>query len=77
MVQAAIVLQRKNKFIKEKRGQVILRRPAITFYYEGGKLKSNRLFRFTKEKTAYEYFHTYLQRYMQSQHTTLHFTQKV
>lgn len=40
---------KKIKFIKEETGQVILRRPAIIFFYKIGKSKSNRLFRFTKE----------------------------
>lgn len=51
MAQAAIALQEK-KFIKEETGQVIFRRPAIIFCYKTGKLKSNRLFRFIKEKNC-------------------------
>lgn len=62
MAQTIIALQEK-KFIKEETGQVILRRPAIIFYYKTGKLKSNRLFIFAKEKIAYGYFHTYLMFY--------------
>lgn len=51
MSQAAMALQvKKKKIIKKETGQVILRRPAIIFCYKTGKLKSNRLFRFRKEK---------------------------
>lgn len=80
MSQTAMALQvKKKKVIKEETGQVILRRPTIIFYYKTGKLKSNRLFRFRKEKKiTYGYFHTYLKCFMHSQqHTTqIHFTHK-
>lgn len=61
MSQTAMALQvKKKKVIKEETGQVILRRPTIIFYYKTGKLKSNRLFRFRKEKKNYIWIFSYI-----------------